>query len=126
MKQKEVDAVFGGKAEFENADRMASKSRGKKKFSSFFCVLALQWEGWMLISMSCSTMPRGRLRRRPCVLLPTADSKCRRTDDYIFEGGCLSGRIPCMLRRVLTGSIVYYMWCSVERELSRRVAPIAI
>ena len=125
MKQKEVEAVFGGKAEFENADRMASKSRGKK-FSSFFCVLALQWEEWMLISMSCSTMPRGRLRWRPCVLLPTADSKCRRTDDYIFEGGCLSGRIPCMLRRVLTGSVVYYMWCSVERKLSRRVAPIAI
>lgn len=37
MKQKEVEAVFGGKAEFENADRMASKSRGKKILFFLLC-----------------------------------------------------------------------------------------
>lgn len=71
MKQKEVEAVFGGKAEFENADRMASKSKTE---NSFFFLCSGAAMGLMeLISMSCSTMPRGGLRWRPCVLLPAAD-----------------------------------------------------
>jgi hypothetical protein len=91
MKQKEVEAVFGGKAEFENADSMASKLE-----HLYTCPVPLMIAD--LTFYLCSTMPRGRLQWRPCVLLSTADSKCRRTDDYILEGGCLPRRIPCILR----------------------------
>lgn len=34
----------------------------------------------------CSSMPQGRLQWRASILLPAADSQCRRADDYILAG----------------------------------------
>lgn len=109
MKQKEVEAVFGGKAEFENADSLASMSKTT--------VPQVALDGRMNVDIFCSTMPRRRLQRRPCILLSVADSECRRADDNIFEGGCcFDGYLACCV--VADRLIVYYMRRSLERELN--------
>jgi hypothetical protein len=73
MKQKEVEDVFGGKEEFANADSVASEY-------SF----ADRWPRDR--TDTSSAMPRGELQRGPCILLPAADSKRRRADDYVLKG----------------------------------------
>ena len=75
MKQKEVEDVFGGKEEFANADSVASKLR------QFLSSLWSQFKAGYVFgvktnhfSFLSSTMPRGELQWRSCILLPTADS----------------------------------------------------
>jgi len=79
MKQKEVEDVFGGKEEFANADSVASE------YHSFADRCPKD-----RTDTSTSAMPFGELPRRPCILLPTADSKCRRADDYVLKGKLLA------------------------------------
>lgn len=78
MKQKEVEDVFGGKEEFANADTIASE---------FFTTICLGTEAvTYMIFPRFSSMSCRRLQRRSCILLPTADSKCRRAYDYFPQG----------------------------------------
>lgn len=83
MKQKEVEDVFGGKEEFANADSMASKWRFLRWRA---CLLACRLEEADDYCALYSPMSFRGLHRRPCILFPAADSKCRRAYDYIFEG----------------------------------------
>lgn len=79
LKQKQVDDIFGGAEEFANADSVASES---PRVQVPFC--DSKW-----LTESCSSMPRRSLPWGTCILLPAADSKCRRTHDHILEGALL-------------------------------------
>lgn len=64
--------------------------------------------GWRVLTtpvLFYSSMSVGKLQWRPCILLPAADSKCGRTDDYIFEGGCFF--LLCLFCRCLLSKMHY-------------------
>lgn len=75
MKQKEVEDVLGGEEEYANADSMEGKLAHP---DGMLCSRGLL--------VGYSSMSRGGLQRGTGVLLPAADSQCRRTDDYIPQG----------------------------------------
>jgi hypothetical protein len=81
MKQKEVEDVFGGKEEFANADSVASECHSSADYPED------------QTNISTSAMPCGTLQWGPCILLPAADSQCRRADDYVLKGKLLTSSI---------------------------------
>lgn len=79
LKEKQVDDIFGGAEEFANADSVASES---PRVLDPVC-------DSMWLTESCSSMPRRSLPWGTCILLPAADSQCRRAHDHILEGTLL-------------------------------------
>lgn len=116
MKQKEVEDVFGGKEEFANADSMGSKWR----LLAFACLLACGLEAHDSCALYSSMSFRG-LQRRPCILFPAADSKCRRAYDYIFEGmySRLISSLVDLKVADTESTTVYHMWSPMARKLKR-------
>jgi hypothetical protein len=102
LKQKEVDDVFGGAEEFANADSVASKYKVFLELFAIAVPLAMPEHQNRTLTRSCSSMPRRSLQWGTCVLLPAADSQCRRAHDYILEG--MSSLRPKYMRRPFSDS----------------------
>lgn len=70
LKQKEVDDIFGGAEEFANADSVASEYPECLIIIIFFFFFGDS----VVLTGSCSSMPRRSLQWGTCILLPAADS----------------------------------------------------
>ena len=95
MKKKEVEDILGGKGAWDNVDKTegtfklvlwrgayrARKERGEERVWKIYDAMETLWT-----ILTCrSTMSQREVPKRPGILVPAADSQCRRAHDCLLQ-----------------------------------------